>query len=90
MHIEQLDEFIVLAKLLNFSSAAEALCLSQSALSKHIAAMERDLGFPLLERGRPLRLTPEGELFLRCAQTTAQVWHKELSACQNAISAPPR
>lgn len=45
----------------SFSAAAEALDYTQSAVSKQIAALERDAGAPLVERAvRPLRLTPSG------------------------------
>jgi len=45
----------------SFSAAADALDYTQSAVSKQIAALERDAGSPLVERAvRPLRLTPSG------------------------------
>lgn len=88
MHINQLDEFITLARCLNFSTASAELNLTQSALSKRIAAMERELGFQLVIRSKPLRLTSEGERFLFCAQETSNVWHRELVKCQNALKTP--
>ncbi len=45
----------------SFSAAADALMLTQSAVSQHIAALEREVGLPLVERGtRPIQLTPAG------------------------------
>jgi DNA-binding transcriptional LysR family regulator len=45
----------------SFSAAADALDYTQSAVSKQIAALEREAGAPLVERAvRPLRLTPSG------------------------------
>jgi LysR family transcriptional regulator, transcriptional activator of the cysJI operon len=44
----------------SFSGAAEDLRISQPAVSKHIADMERDLGVKLIER-RSRRLTAAGE-----------------------------
>ena len=47
----------------NFSSVAQALGLSRSAVSKAIASMENDLGFQLFERNtRPLVLTAEARI----------------------------
>ena len=49
----------------SFSAAAEALHLSQSAVSQQIAALEREVGMPLLERtsGGP-KLTPAGKALM--------------------------
>src|SRR3954453_12867720 len=45
----------------SFSAAAEALLLTQSAVSQHVAALERELGLALVERGtRPVQLTEAG------------------------------
>jgi DNA-binding transcriptional LysR family regulator len=45
----------------SFSAAAEALMLTQSAVSQHIAALEGEVGLSLVERGtRPVQLTPAG------------------------------
>ncbi|MEA2457960.1 MAG: hypothetical protein QOC95_932 [Thermoleophilaceae bacterium] len=45
----------------SFSAAAEALSFTQSAVSQQIAALERESGATLVERGaRGIRLTPAG------------------------------
>jgi DNA-binding transcriptional LysR family regulator len=45
----------------SFSAAAQSLALTQSAVSQHIAALERAVGLPLVERGsRPVQLTDAG------------------------------
>jgi DNA-binding transcriptional LysR family regulator len=52
----------------SFSAAAEALRLTQSAVSQHVAALEREVGMPLVERGtRPLELTEAGHALIRHA-----------------------
>jgi DNA-binding transcriptional LysR family regulator len=52
----------------SFSAAAEALVLTQSAVSQHVAALERELGLPLVERGmRPVELTEAGHALIRHA-----------------------
>lgn len=38
----------------SFSEAAEENFISQSAISQQIQALERDLGFKLIERKKPL------------------------------------
>lgn len=68
MEIEYLHEFTVIANLRSFSRAAEELCISQSALSKHIAALERELDTPLLTRNsRNVSLSSAGAQILPMA-----------------------
>lgn len=48
------------------AAAAEALYMTPSAVSQHMAALEREAGTPLLERiGRGVRLTTAGELLVQ-------------------------
>lgn len=59
--VRQLRVLRELAARGSFSAAADALDYTQSAVSKQIAALEREAGAPLVERAvRPLRLTPSG------------------------------
>jgi DNA-binding transcriptional LysR family regulator len=52
----------------SFSEAARALSLTQSAVSQHIAALEREVEATLIERGtRPLELTEAGHALVRHA-----------------------
>jgi DNA-binding transcriptional LysR family regulator len=52
----------------SFSAAAEALSLTQSAVSQHVATLEREVGLPLVERGtRPVELTEAGHALVRHA-----------------------
>src|ERR671917_2489358 len=56
------------ARLGSFSRAAEALALTQPAVSQQVAALERQLGARLLERGPGgLTLTDAGALLLEHA-----------------------
>lgn len=65
MQIEYLREFLVLEKTRNFSEAAKLLHISQSALSKHIAALEDEVDVDLFKRlGNTLQLTEAGAVFL--------------------------
>ncbi len=65
MELRQLRYFILLARELNFSRAAEKLFISQPTLSQQIAAMESELGGKLFERNkREVSLTESGKLLL--------------------------
>jgi DNA-binding transcriptional LysR family regulator len=67
---KQLQIFKTIVEVGSFTGAGEALGISQSAISQQIRALEEELGVPLLVRlGRSTRMTPAGEVFLRCAQT---------------------
>src|SRR6476659_509479 len=60
--LKPLRAFCQTARLGSVSRAAEALFLSQPAVTLQLQALERDLGVALLERnGRRLSLTREGE-----------------------------
>src|SRR3954465_1457334 len=64
--------FREVARRASFSRAAEALALTQPAVSQQVAALEREVGTPLLDR-RPggLTLTETGELLLAHADALA-------------------
>jgi DNA-binding transcriptional LysR family regulator len=49
----------------SFSAAAEALAFTQSAVSQQVAALERETGTTLIDRGvRPVRLTEAGRALM--------------------------
>lgn len=52
MRIEQLEYVAAVARLGSFRRAAEALHISQPALSESVRSLERELGADVLERGR--------------------------------------
>ena len=54
----------------SFSAAAEALSFTQSAISQHVAALERETGTKLVERGsRGIRLTDAGQSLVKHADS---------------------
>src|SRR5919206_704160 len=55
----------------SFRRAADTLHVTQPAVTKQIQALEHAVGERLLERGRPLRLTPAGEVLVRYAEQIA-------------------
>lgn len=64
--LKQLRYFQSVVRLGSFSAAAEENFISQSAISQQVQALERELGFALLERkNRSFTLTSAGEYFYR-------------------------
>lgn len=54
--------FLTLAETLNFTETAKLLYMTQQGVSKHIAKVEEEMGFPLFIRShRSVSLTAEGE-----------------------------
>ncbi len=52
----------------SFSAAADALGMTQSAVSQHIAALEREIGLAVVRRGtRSIELTDAGSGLIRHA-----------------------
>ena len=69
MTLEQLRIFIAVAESQHVTRAAEALRLTQSAVSAAIGALERRYGVALFDRvGRRIELNAEGRLFLNEAR----------------------
>lgn len=74
MNISYFKEFTVLAETKNFWEASDRLFLNQSTLSKHIKAMESELGFPLFTRTtRRVELTEFGLALLPYAQSITKL-----------------
>ncbi|RUT27060.1 LysR family transcriptional regulator [Asaia sp. W19] len=65
MTLEQLRIFIAVAEREHVTRAAEALCLTQSAVSHAIMTLEQEFGLSFFDRiGRGIALTPTGRVFL--------------------------
>jgi DNA-binding transcriptional LysR family regulator len=66
MELQQLEYFRVVARTQHVTQAAEELGITQPALSRAMARLERDLGVTLFDhRGRSVKLNRYGEAFLR-------------------------
>jgi len=61
----------------SFTRAADALSLTQPAVSQHISSLEKELGAKLFRRGHgELKPTPEGEIALRYAKRINGLYEK--------------
>lgn len=79
MTFEQIDYFICAAQSRTFFDAAETMHISQSALSKQIMKLEKELDLVLWDRSRRSAvLTPAGELFYKEALKISRQWHRSL------------
>ncbi|MCD8363795.1 MAG: LysR family transcriptional regulator [Lachnospiraceae bacterium] len=86
MNISYFREFVVLAETQNFWAAAERLFVSQSSLSKHIKALESNLGAPLFERtSRRVELSAFGRTMLPYAQSMAKLQYDYETAAFNFL-----
>ncbi len=73
VELHQLEAFVAVATFRSFHRAAEALYLSQPAVSARIQSLERALGKRLFQRdGRSVRLTEAGEALLPYAERAIQ------------------
>ncbi|WP_129649434.1 LysR family transcriptional regulator [Peristeroidobacter agariperforans] len=75
IELRKIRHVMEVARHSGFARAAEALHLTQSALTKSVQSVEQHLGLTLLERGpRGVRLTADGEWFVeRAARVLAEV-----------------
>ena len=63
IQFHQINAFEAAARNLSFSGAAKELNVQQPAISRHVAALEADLGMHLFIRSKPrLTLTKEGQM----------------------------
>jgi DNA-binding transcriptional LysR family regulator len=69
MRFTQLEAYCRVVELGSFSAAAEALVVTQPAVSLHVRSLEKELGVRLLERrGRTVLPTPAGRALYRHAR----------------------
>ena len=90
MDLRGLHYFSVVAEELNFTRAAQRLCMSQPPLSNQIKALEEELGTPLFLRGgRTLQLTEAGKVLYRRASQLldlAEQTQEEVSSLAMGLS----
>ncbi len=90
--INQLRQMAIFSKTVelgSFRQAADALNLSPSVISHHIAQLEEHVGVALLYRStRRLSLTHEGELLLKSAQIMTEAAETGLQAISSQVEQP--
>jgi DNA-binding transcriptional LysR family regulator len=85
MDIPKLRIFVTVVQLGSFTRAAEVLYLTQPTVSQQLAALEAQLGTPLLERlPRQLRLTPAGAALLPYARQILELTDAATIATRSA------
>ncbi|MBU3653725.1 MAG: LysR family transcriptional regulator [Limnohabitans sp.] len=91
VNLRFVESFVWLARLQNVTRTAEKLCLTQSAVSSRIAALEESLGTTLIDRReRGFRLTHAGQRFLLFAEqflALQQQMHQEFDSAQQQLLA---
>lgn len=77
MDISLLKTFLEVSRRRHFGKAAEALCLTQSAISARIKLLESSLGVSLFTRTRnDIQLTPAGQRLQKHARTIVDGWEQ--------------
>ncbi|WP_225839992.1 LysR family transcriptional regulator [Streptomyces sp. NK08204] len=81
MHLEAVRTFAAVAEASQFQKAAADLSITQQAVSKRIAALERDLGVRLFTRTpRGAELTIDGQAFLPHARELLRVAERAVAS----------
>lgn len=80
MELRHIRYFLAVTKEMNFTRAAENLCIAQPPLSRQIKDLEEELGVRLFIRKKhSLQLTEEGELFKQYAAQVLDLVEKSTS-----------
>lgn len=76
MNLFQLEYFVTLAEMLNYTKASDRLHITQPTLSKFIVNLEHSLGSPLFIRNkRDVKLTQQGKVFYEEIKKTLNVYN---------------
>lgn len=85
--VKQVRLFVEVARSLSFARAAEAMHLSQPAVSLAIQNLEQAIGGKLFARStRSLELTPEGQAFFPTATRLLNEWDEALDDVNNLFT----
>lgn len=79
MTTDQLETFVLLSRIKNFTQTAEQLFIAQSTVTNRITELEKEINYPLFIRQKNnLSLTPEGQIFLSYAQRLLELEHNAI------------
>ena len=81
--LQQFRALASIAQTGSFTLAADALQLTQPAVSHLIKRMEQQLGQPLVVRGRRIRLTDAGQMMADTAQRALRMIDESVHACRS-------
>lgn len=82
--------FVAVGRRMSITQAAADLCLTQSAVSRQVAALEAQLGVRLFTRGhRAIAFTPDGERLFRSADAAVQQLQDAMGELHNGGEASP-
>ncbi|MET3917735.1 DNA-binding transcriptional LysR family regulator [Variovorax sp. OAS795] len=81
--LQQLRALAAVAESGSFTLAAEALQLTQPAISHLVKRMEEELGQPLVVRGRRIRLTSAGQVMVETAVRALRLIDESVDACRS-------
>ncbi|MDO4466908.1 MAG: LysR family transcriptional regulator [Bacillota bacterium] len=85
MNIQQLQYYISVATYQNFTKAANAHYISQTAITQQMQALETNLGIKLIDRSkRPIELTNAGKTFLQEAIAIVERYKYAVQKTQEA------
>lgn len=96
--LNALRAFDAVGRHMSFTLGAQALTVSQSAMSRHVSSLEELIGAPLFERGPSgLKLTAAGEILLpvvskcldRMEQTINTIRNKDMESRPLRLHIPP-
>ena len=91
MNTNYLEEFVYLAETLSFGKTADHFYTSRSVISRHVAALEKELGVRLLERDRhSVSLTKEGAAFCREARVIIKDFQRLIECTRDASDGKER
>ena len=75
----EIEAFLAVVRLGSITAAAQAIFITQPALSRRLQTLEEELGYPLFRRGkgqRNIQLTEEGKAFVPVAERWRQLWRQ--------------